>query len=130
MATKDYGKERYSDDDLQEFKEIILGKIKESKQDLAIIIDQLSHDKDNSAKDTDHKFNMMEDGAEVMSREDMAQMAYRQEKFISHLKAALVRIENKTYGICRETGKLIAKERLRIVPHATLSIDAKKARQD
>lgn len=130
MATKDYGKERYSDEDLQEFKEIILDKIKESKEDLEIIKGQLSHDKDNSAKDTEHKFNMMEDGAEVMSREDMAQMAYRQEKFISHLKAALVRIENKTYGICRETGKLISKERLKIVPHATLSIEAKKSRQD
>lgn len=123
-------KNRYSDEELEEFKQIINQKIEEAEIDLKLIKDQLSHKDDNSAKDTSHRFNMMEDGSEVLSREDMAQMAYRQQKFITHLKSALVRIENKTYGICRETGKLIAKERLRIVPHATLSIEAKRARQD
>ncbi len=123
-------KERYSDEELQEFKEIILKKLQDAQDDLQIVQKQLNHEDDNSAKDTVHTFNMMEDGSEVLSREDMAQMAYRQEKFISHLKAALVRIQNKTYGICRETGKLIAKERLKIVPHATLSIEAKRNRPE
>lgn len=123
-------KERYSDEELQEFKEIIIKKMNDAQEDLKIVKKQLNHEDDNSAKDTVHTFNMMEDGSEVLSREDMAQMAFRQEKFISHLKAALVRIENGTYGICRETGNLISKERLRIVPHATLSIDAKKNRRD
>jgi DnaK suppressor protein len=128
MAKKSEEKLRYSDKDLQEFEDIINMKLKDAQEDLILMENQLSHKDDNSAKDTVHTFNMMEDGSEVMSREAMSNMAYRQQKFIQHLKSALQRIHNKTYGICRETGKLIAKERLKIVPHATLSIEAKKAR--
>ena len=87
----------------------------------------LSHNDDHGTDDTGRTFNMMEDGSETLSREEVAQLAARQEKFIQSLQAALIRIENKTYGICRVTGKLIQKERLRLVPHATMSIDAKNA---
>lgn len=120
-------KNRYSDEELAEFKTLIEKKIGEAKLDLDGLKDSLSHKDDNGTDDTIHSFNMMEDGAGTLSREEVAQLAQRQEKFIRNLENALMRIQNKTYGICRETGKLIKKERLRAVPHATLSIEAKNA---
>lgn len=120
-------KTRFSDEELQEFKELINRKLEEAKEDLMLLQNSLSHNDDHGTDDTGRSFNMMEDGSETLSREEMAQLAARQEKFIQSLKNALIRIENKTYGICRETGKLIRKERLMLVPHATLSIEAKNA---
>jgi RNA polymerase-binding transcription factor len=120
-------KNRYSDEELAEFKELIEKKISDARVDLDGLKDSLSHKDDNGTDDTIHSFNMMEDGAGTLSREEVAQLAQRQEKFIRNLENALNRIQNKTYGICRETGKLIKKERLRAVPHATLSIEAKQA---
>lgn len=120
-------KTRYSDNELTEFKDLILGKLKEAKVDLDLLKGSLSHNDDHGTDDTGRSFNMMEDGSDTLSREEVAQLASRQEKFISNLQNALVRIENKTYGVCRATGKLIQKERLRLVPHATLSIEAKNA---
>jgi len=119
-------KTRYSDEELNEFKEIILSKLEEARKDLDLLNSSISHD-NNGTDDTSPTFKMIEDGSDTLSREETAQLAARQEKFIKHLQAALVRIENKTYGICRETGKLIRKERLRVVPHATLSIEAKRS---
>ena len=118
---------RYSDGDLKEFKELIETKLVEAQKDLDLLRGQLDHSDDHGTDDTGRSFNMMEDGSETMSREEMAQLAVRQEKFIQNLKNALIRIENKTYGICRVTGKLIQKQRLMLVPHATLSIEAKRA---
>ncbi len=120
-------KNRYSDDELQEFKDIIDAKLIEATEDLEMLRDSLSHKGDHGTNDTGRSFNMMEDGSETMMREEMAQLAARQEKFIKNLNNALVRIENKSYGVCRVTGNLIRKERLKLVPHATLSIEAKKA---
>lgn len=116
---------RYSDSELQEFKEIILKKLDEAKRDLELLRGSLTHTDDHGTDDTSPTFKMMEDGSETLSREETAQLLGRQEKFIQALESALVRIENKTYGICRVTGKLISKERLRLVPHTTLSIEAK-----
>jgi RNA polymerase-binding protein DksA len=118
-------KTRYSDEELQEFRELIEKKLADAREDLRQLKQSLSYADDNSTNDTASSFKMMEDGSETMSREETAQLASRQEKFINHLENALHRIENKTYGICRATGKLISKERLRLVPHATLSIEAK-----
>lgn len=118
---------RYSDSELLEFKELILKKLAEAREDLNLLKGSLSHNDDHGTNDTGRTFNMMEDGSDTLSREEVAQLASRQEKFISNLQNALVRIENKTYGICRVTGKLIQKERLKLVPHATLSIEAKNA---
>jgi RNA polymerase-binding transcription factor DksA len=117
---------RYSDEELAEFKEIILKKLEEARQNYKELKDALTHSSDHGTDDTHATFKLMEDGSETMTREEIAQLAARQEKFIKNLEAALVRIENKTYGICRVTGKLIPKERLRLVPHATLSIEAKE----
>jgi RNA polymerase-binding transcription factor DksA len=118
---------RYSDKDLTMFKELIEEKLVAAREDLELLRSSLSHLDDNSTDDTSPTFKMMEDGSETLSREESAQLAMRQEKFIRHLEEALIRIRNKTYGICRETGKLIRKERLMLVPHATLSIEAKNA---
>ena len=118
---------RYSDSDLKEFKVLIEAKLIEAQLDLDLLRGQLDHSDDHGTDDTGRSFNMMEDGSETMSREEMAQLAVRQEKFIQNLKNALIRIENKTYGICRETGQLIQKQRLMLVPHAILSIEAKRA---
>jgi RNA polymerase-binding transcription factor DksA len=120
-------KTRYSDKELEEFKELILKKLSEAQEDLDLLKGSLSHNDDHGTDDTGRTFNMMEDGSDTLSREEIAQLASRQEKFISNLQNALIRIENKTYGICRVTGKLIKKERLKLVPHATLSIEAKNA---
>ena len=117
---------RYSENELQEFKGIIDKKLEEAKKDLKELRASMSHSNDHGTDDTSPTFKLMEDGSEVLSREEIAQLAARQERFIKHLEDALVRIANKTYGICRVTGDLISKERLRIVPHATLSIEAKK----
>ncbi len=116
---------RYSDKDLQEFEVLINEKLTQASADLDELRQSLSHEGDNSTDDTSPTFKMMEDGNDTMSREEVAQLAARQEKFIVSLENALLRIKNKTYGICRVTGKLIPKERLRLVPHATLSIEAK-----
>ena len=118
---------RFSDSDLQEFKVLILAKLEEAQIDLDLLKGTLSHSDDHGTNDTGRSFNMMEDGSDTLSREEVAQLAARQEKFISNLRNALTRIENKTYGICRVTGKLIQKKRLLLVPHATLSIEAKNA---
>ncbi|MDB4324073.1 TraR/DksA C4-type zinc finger protein [Crocinitomicaceae bacterium] len=118
---------RFNDSDLKEFKELINNKLKEAKIDLDLLKNSLSHNDDHGTDDTGRSFNMMEDGSDTLSREEMSQLANRQEKFINSLNNALVRIENKTYGICRVTGNLIMKERLKLVPHATLSIKAKNA---
>lgn len=120
-------KTRYSDDELNEFKGLILKKLAEAREDLDLLKGSLSHNDDHGTDDTGRTFNMMEDGSDTLSREEVAQLASRQEKFVANLQSALVRIENKTYGICRATGNLIQKERLRLVPHATLSIEAKNA---
>ncbi len=119
-------KNRYSDEELQEFKEIIEEKLERARKDYQLLSSTLSHEGSNDIQDTSPTFKVLEEGATTLSREHTGRLAQRQLKFISHLEAALVRIENKTYGICRETGKLISKERLRAVPHATLSIAAKK----
>jgi len=116
---------RYSDKELQEFKQIILKKLDEAKKDYELLKSTLSHKDDHGTDDTSPTFKLLEDGSDVLSKEETAQLAIRQEKFIQSLQNALVRIENKTYGICRVTGKLISKERLRSVPHATLAIEAK-----
>ncbi len=122
-------KNRYTDSELEEFKQLILVKLSEAREDYNLLIGSLSHADDHGTDDTGRTFNMMEDGSETLSREELAQLAARQEKFILNLQAALMRIENKTYGICRVNGKLIPKERLRLVPHATMSIDAKNAQR-
>lgn len=116
---------RYSDAELAEFKAIINGKLAEARKDLEMLRGSLSHTDDHGTDDTSPTFKMMEDGSETLSREETAQLAGRQEKFIMALENALIRIENKTYGICRVTGHLISKERLKLVPHTTLSIEAK-----
>ena len=126
MAAKE--KTRYSDSELVEFKNLIGNKIEESRAELKDYQEQISK-KNTGSSDTDYKFNGLEDSSLLVEREYLSQQASRQAKFISHLEKALVRIENKTYGICRETGKLISPERLRIVPHATLSIEAKKSQK-
>ena len=116
---------RYSDKELSEFKEIIHEKIGEAERDYELLKNTLAHRDEQGTDDTSPTFKVLEDGSDAMSREEIAQLASRQEKHIQNLKNALIRIENKTYGICRVTGKLIPKERLRSVPHATLSIEAK-----
>ena len=119
-------KNRYSDEELKEFKELILGKLKTAQEDYEMYKNSLTQSDGNDTQDTSPTFKVLEEGAATLSKEEAGKLAQRQLKFIQHLQAALVRIENKTYGICRETGKLISKERLRAVPHATLSIDAKQ----
>jgi RNA polymerase-binding protein DksA len=117
---------RYSDEELEEFRAIIEKKLEDARTDLERLKSSLDHSDDHGTSDTSPTFKMIEDGSETLSREETAQLASRQEKFIKHLEDALVRIENKTYGICRVTGKKIQKERLKLVPHATLSIEAKE----
>lgn len=118
-------KERYSDAELAEFRTLILAKIDKAKEQLDLYKSAYMNDGNNGTDDTSPTFKAFEEGSETMSKEANSQLAIRQEKFIRDLKNALVRIESKTYGICRVTGKLIAKERLKLVPHATLSIEAK-----
>ena len=115
-------KTRYTDDELQEFKEIILKKLEKAQSDYDLLRSNIIND-GNDTSDTSPTFKILEEGASTLGKEEAGRLAQRQLKFIQHLQAALIRIENKTYGICRATGKLIPKERLRAVPHATLSID-------
>lgn len=119
------GKTRYSDAELQEFKDIILEKLQIAREELAALTQSLSSPNANGTDDTAGTYKTLEDGSATLEKEQINQLASRQKKFIENLEAALVRIENKTYGVCRETGKLIQKERLRAVPHATLSMEAK-----
>lgn len=118
-------RQRYSDADLQEFKKLIQEKIAKAEKDLMLINESFLNDQNNGTDDTSPTFKAFEEGAETLSKEQNSILAGRQEKFIRDLRNALIRIENKTYGVCRVTGKLIPKERLLAVPHATLSIEAK-----
>lgn len=118
-------RKRYSDAELLEFKQVILEKLELAQRDYEVLRSSLSHSDGNDIQDTSPTFKVLEEGAMVLSKEENGKLAQRQLQFIQHLRAALIRIENKTYGICRETGKLIQKERLLAVPHATLSIEAK-----
>ena len=120
-------KTRYSDAELEEFRTIIMEKLDKAKRDYDLLREGISNSEGNDVSDTSPTFKVMEEGASTLSKEEVGRLAQRQMKFIQNLQAALIRIENKTYGICRETGKLISKERLRAVPHATLSIEAKKS---
>ena len=115
---------RYSDEELEEFKELILEKLARARKDLEMLNDNVSRN-GNNANDTAPTFKVLEEGSNVLSKEENSQLAARQYKYIQNLENALIRIENKTYGVCRVTGKLIPKERLRAVPHATLSVEAK-----
>jgi len=119
-------KTRYSDAELEEFRAIINEKLETAIKDYELLKNSITNMDGNDVADTSPTFKVLEEGAATLSKKEAGRLAQRQLKFIQHLQAALVRIENKTYGICRETGKLIPKERLRIVPHATLSVDAKE----
>lgn len=119
-------KTRYTDEELQEFKELILKKLEKAQRDYELLKANVTNSDGNDIADTSPTFKVLEEGASTLSKEEAGQLAQRQMKFIQHLQNALVRIENKTYGICRETGKLIPKERLMAVPHATLSVEAKQ----
>jgi RNA polymerase-binding transcription factor DksA len=125
IKTEAVEKSRYSDVELQEFKTVILDKLDKAQKDYTLLMSSVTHSGSNDTEDTSPTFKVLEEGASALSKEESGQLAIRQQKFIRSLEAALVRIENKTYGICRETGKLIPKERLLSVPHATLSIEAK-----
>lgn len=116
---------RYSDEELVEFKELIIRKLDQARDDYELLKSAITQSESNDTQDTSPTFKVLEEGAATLSKEEAGRLAQRQYKFIQHLKGALVRIENKSYGVCRETGKLISKERLRIVPHATLSMEAK-----
>ena len=116
---------RYPEKDLEEFKGLIEEKISKAQHDLELIRSAYMNNSNNGTDDTSPTFKAFEEGSETMSKEANTQLAIRQEKFIRDLKNALIRIENKTYGVCRVTGKLISPERLKLVPHATLSIEAK-----
>lgn len=118
-------KTRYSDEELMEFRDIILKKLEKAREDLKMLMEAYTMDGEHGTDDTSPTFKVLEEGYQVMSKEENSRLASRQQKFINNLENALLRIENKTYGICRVTGKLISKERLRSVPHATLSIEAK-----
>jgi RNA polymerase-binding transcription factor DksA len=118
-------KTRYSKEELQEFKEIILQKLEKAKKDLKLLTEAYTNANEHGTNDTSPTFKVLEEGNLVLSKEENSRLAARQQRFIKDLEIALIRIENGTYGVCRETGKLISKERLRSVPHATLSIDAK-----
>jgi len=118
-------KTRYSDADLQEFKQIILGKLEVAKDEFSKMQKSLQNPNENGDENTSNQYLTLDDGASTFEKENLNQLAARQKKFIDNLEAALIRIENKTYGVCRVTGKLIQKERLKAVPHATLSMEAK-----
>jgi DnaK suppressor protein len=118
-------KNRYSDEELEEFKVLILEKLRKATRDLKMLTEAYTVSNEHDTTDTSPTFKILEEGYQVMSKEENSRLAARQDKFIKALENALIRIENKSYGICRVTGKLISKERLRAVPHATLSIEAK-----
>lgn len=127
MAKTEQPKEKkfYDSEELQEFKEIILKKIEEARRNLELLNEAVANE-GNDVSDTSPTFKQLDEGRSVLSKEENSKLAARQQKFIKDLEAALIRIENKTYGICRVTGKLIPKERLRIVPHATMTVEAKE----
>lgn len=118
-------KTKYNETELAEFKEIILRKLEKAREDLKLLTEAYSNQSEHGTNDTSPTFKVLEEGQQVLSKEENSRMAARQQRFITNLENALTRIENGTYGICRVTGKLISKERLKAVPHATLSIDAK-----
>ena len=122
-------KAKYTDKELAQFKKIIITKIQQAEEDLGVLKGGFANNTNNGTDDTSPTFKAFEEGSETLSKEANTQLAMRQVKFIRDLKNALIRIENKTYGICRKTGKLIEKERLKLVPHATLSIEAKNQQQ-
>ena len=123
MIEKEFN--RYSDDELQEFKELILLKLEKAREDMKVFVDAVSGNDGNDIADTSPSFKLLEEGQQTLFKEENGRLAARLEKYIKNLEAALIRIENKTYGICRETRGLIPKDRLRSVPHATLSYEAK-----
>jgi len=125
MAKEEKEKSRYSDEELEEFRLLINAKLDKAKSDLSLLTEAFTGTNDNDISDTSPTFKVLEEGSQVLSKEENSQLAARQQKFIRDLEGALVRIQNKTYGICRVTGQLISKDRLRAVPHATLSIEAK-----
>lgn len=118
-------KTKYAEEELEEFKQIILNKLDKARRDLQMLTEAYANSNDNDITDTSPTFKVLEEGYQVNSKEENSKLAARQDKFITNLENALIRIENGTYGVCRVTGKLISKERLRIVPHATLSMEAK-----
>jgi RNA polymerase-binding transcription factor DksA len=120
-------KAKYQPEELVEFKKIIDDKLAQAKEDLQLLMDQVSQKDDHGTDDTAPSFKLLDDGSEVLSRDEISQLVGRQQKYVQNLENALVRIKNGTYGVCRVTGNLISKERLRVVPHATLSIEAKNA---
>ncbi len=122
-------KTRFTDEELMEFKEIILKKLEKANEDLKMLTEAYTNEDGHGTDDTSPTFKVLEEGYQVLSKEENSRLASRQQKFINNLENALLRIENKSYGICRVTGKLISKERLRSVPHATLSIEAKLQRR-
>ena len=122
---ENHEKTKYADSELQEFKDLIQEKLRMAHEELSSLASSLSNPNANGTDDTAGTYKTLEDGSATLEKESINQLAARQKKFIENLEAALIRIENKTYGICRETGKLIQKERLRAVPHATLSMEAK-----
>lgn len=121
----DSRKTKYLDSELEEFKQIILAKIKKANEDFELLTEAYSNNSEHGTNDTSPTFKVLEEGQQVLSKEENSRLAARQKRFITNLENALIRIENKTYGICRVTGKIISKERLKAVPHATLSIEAK-----
>ncbi len=123
-------KTKYSKEELQEFKDLILNKLDKARIDLKMLTDAYTNNNEHGTNDTSPTFKVLEEGYQVLSKEENSKLAARQQKFITNLENALIRIENGTYGICRATGKLISKERLRSVPHATLSIEAKNKQYD
>jgi RNA polymerase-binding protein DksA len=125
MASKNGEKTRYSDKELKEFETLILQKLENARNELNLLKDSLSRNSDSGIDNTAGTLKVMEDGADTIEKENLSQLAARQQKFITNLENALVRIKNGTYGICSITGKLIGKERLKAVPHTTLSIEAK-----
>lgn len=124
-AVNEAEKTGYNDEELEEFKQIILEKLDKAEKDLELLTEAFTHKNEHDINDTSPTFKVLEEGYQVLSKEENSKLAARQHKFIKSLENALIRIENKSYGICRETGKLIPKERLRVVPHATLSMEAK-----
>lgn len=121
----DITKTRYNDEELEEFKAIIMSKLEKAKEDLVLLTEAFTNHSENDTNDTSPTFKVLEEGQQVLSKEENSNLADRQKRFINNLENALIRIANKNYGICRVTGKLISKERLKAVPHATLSIEAK-----
>jgi len=125
MIKKEQNKTKYSDVELEEFKQIIVAKLEKAREDFDLLTEAYSNNSEHGTNDTSPTFKVLEEGQQVLSKEENSRLAARQKRFMTNLENALIRIENETYGICRVTGKLISKERLRAVPHATLSIDAK-----